>query len=268
LRTNWMKWMTELYSRKWMSRLMGAFSHSRLSRYIIPVFIKSYGIPSHEAEKNVEEYASLNEFFTRKLKPGMRPLGSEERSLISPVDALITAMGEIKAGTILNVKGQDYSLDELLNHSPRAETYKHGFLFVLYLSPTDYHRIHAPVTGSRSEKEHIKGKVYPVNDFGMRNMRSVLSRNERLITYIAHEHGEVAVVKVGAMNVSSIKYSDESRSVWQQGDDLAYFEFGSTVVLLTENESFQPLQGLEIGHKVKMGQLLGHFVPSKDRNNH
>lgn len=259
---NWMKWMTELSSRKWVSQLMGTFSHSRISRFIIPAFIKSYGIPLDEAEKMIGEYRTLNEFFTRKLKPGMRPIYSEAGSLISPVDALITAMGEIKSGTILNVKGQDYSLDELLNHSPRAEIYKNGFVFVLYLSPTDYHRIHAPVTGVKSESEHIKGKVYPVNDFGMRHMRAVLSRNERLITYISHEYGEVAVVKVGAMNVSSIKYTDKDSKQWNQGDDLAYFEFGSTVVLLTKNNTFQPLPDLEIGQKVKMGAGLGRFYSS------
>lgn len=238
---------------------MGRFSHSGASRLLIPTFAKSYGIPLDEAEKNIKEYRTLNEFFTRKLKPDMRPIHPLPEGLISPVDALITAMGEIQSGTILNVKGQDYSLKELLNYSPRAETYNHGYFFVLYLSPTDYHRIHAPVTGRKLESEHIKGKVYPVNDFGMRHMRTVLSRNERLITYISHDLGEVAVVKVGAMNVSSIKYTDMEATKWNRGDDLAYFEFGSTVVLLIENGTFEPLPELDIGSKVKMGEPLGRF---------
>lgn len=261
---HWMKWMTELSSRKWISQLTGRFSHSGISRYIIPYFAKSYGIPLHEAEKEIHEYRTLNEFFTRKLKPGMRPLHveSDHSILVSPVDSLITAMGEINSGTILNVKGQDYSLEELLNHSPHAQTYMHGFVFVLYLSPTDYHRIHAPVAGKKLESEHIKGKVYPVNDFGMRHMRAVLSRNERLITYISHDCGELAVVKVGAMNVSSIKYVDDKAVRWQQGDDMAYFEFGSTVVLITESGTFDPRGDLEVGRKVRMGELLGYFRPS------
>lgn len=114
----WMKWMTELSSRKWLSRWMGKFSHSGLSRAMIPFFAKSYGIPLHEAEKELREYRTLNEFFTRKLKPGMRPLHAEPGTMISPVDALITFMGEVQTGTILNVKGQDYTLDELLSRSP------------------------------------------------------------------------------------------------------------------------------------------------------
>ncbi|MEK5239488.1 archaetidylserine decarboxylase [Paenibacillus sp. FSL L8-0470] len=249
--------MTELSSHRWLSRLMGAFSHSRLSRFLIPVFIKSYHIPAAEAEKQSRQYHTLNEFFSRRLKPGMRPVASGDNAVASPVDAIITAMGEIHSGTIMNVKGQDYELEELLNHSPHLELYKKGFFFVLYLSPTDYHRIHAPLTGRKVESDHIRGRAYPVNEFGMRHMKGVLSRNERLITYIAGANGEAAVVKVGAMNVSSIRYTDEQAMEWQIGDDLAYFEFGSTVVLLLESGTFTPRAGLTSETKVKMGELLG-----------
>ncbi|MBP2002120.1 phosphatidylserine decarboxylase [Paenibacillus shirakamiensis] len=254
-----MKLMTELSSRKWISQLMGHFSHSGISRHVIPTFAKTYGIPVHEAEKEIGDYRSLNEFFTRRLKPGMRHIDASPDALVSPVDALITAMGSVDSGLIPNVKGQDYSLAELLGHSPHLETYKNGFFFVLYLSPTDYHRIHTPVAGKKLESEHFKGKVYPVNDFGMTHMKAVLSRNERLITYISHELGEVAVVKVGAMNVSSIKYADATQDFWNRGDDLAYFEFGSTVVLLTESGTFEPLPTLHSGTPVKMGTRLGTF---------
>lgn len=253
--------MTELSSRKWVSRLMGRFSHSRGSRYLIPMFIKAYQIPAHEAEKEIKEYRSLNEFFSRRLKMGMRAIDETASAMTSPVDGVITGMGGISARTILNVKGQDYTIDELLGHSPRMETYVNGFAYVLYLSPTDYHRIHSPVTGTKAESDHLRGKVYPVNDFAMTNIRSVLSRNERLITYITHEHGEVAVVKVGAMNVSSIHYADPSVSEWRNGDELAYFEFGSTVVLLTEQGTFTPRGDLKVGDKVRMGELLGLLHP-------
>ena len=249
--------MTELSSHRWLSRLMGAFSHSRLSRFMIPAFIRMYQIPATEAEKHSREYRTLNEFFSRRLKPGMRPVAGEADAVASPVDAIITAMGDIHSGTIMNVKGQDYELEELLNHSPHLELYKKGFFLVLYLSPTDYHRIHSPLTGRKIESDHIRGRAYPVNEFGMRHMKGVLSRNERLITYIAGANGEAAVVKVGAMNVSSIHYSDEEAAEWQIGDELAYFEFGSTVVLLLESGTFTPRPGLAAGAKVKMGELLG-----------
>lgn len=249
--------MTELSSHRGLSKVMGAFSHSKFSRHMIPVFIRAYNIPASQAEKDPVAYGSLNEFFSRRLKPGMRPLAEAKDALVSPVDAMITAMGELDNGTILNVKGQDYKLEELLNHSPHLERYRKGFFFVLYLSPTDYHRIHSPVAGRKVESDYIKGRAFPVNDFGMTQIRGVLHRNERLITYIAHDSGEVALVKVGAMNVSSIKYSDERADQWDKGADLAYFEFGSTVVLLTESDTFAPLPGLAVGAKVKMGEQLG-----------
>lgn len=251
--------LTELSSRKTVSRCTGAFARSRLSRRFIPAFARTYSILIDEAEKLPQEYESLNEFFTRRLKPGMRTIDDAPQTLVSPVDAVITGMGRIQDGTILNVKGQDYSVEELLNRSPRTVNYKNGYFYVLYLSPTDYHRIHSPVAGTIIEKEHVPGKVYPVNEFGLTQMRRVLSRNERLITYINHELGEVAVVKVGALNVSSIQYVNLLPNTPNRGDELAYFEFGSTVVLLAENDTLQARSDLDIGSKVKMGEALGRF---------
>lgn len=249
--------MTELSSRKWISRMTGSFAKSGWSRHLIARFAKVYGIRVEDAEKALGEYRTLNEFFTRRLKPHLRPLDADPDALLSPVDSLITGMGPIQSGTMMNVKGQDYTVEELLNRSPRTVNYRNGFFFVLYLSPTDYHRIHSPVTGTIVEKEHVKGKVYPVNDFGLKHMKRVLSRNERLVTYIDHEYGEIAVVKVGALNVSSIRYAEPLTDKLERGGELAYFEFGSTVVLLTENGIFEPRSDLAVGSKVKVGEALG-----------
>ncbi|MHA6485241.1 archaetidylserine decarboxylase [Paenibacillus sp. strain BS8-2] len=254
------KAMTELCSRKWISRMTGTFAQSAASRVFIPRFAKLYGIAVHEAEKEIGEYRSLNEFFTRKLKPGSRAIHSGERSLTSPVDALITGAGPVKEGSMLNVKGQDYTIEELLGHSPRAASYMNGYYYVLYLSPTDYHRIHSPVDGDVMERDHLTGKVYPVNDFGLTVMTRVLSRNERLVTYLKHRQGDVAVVKVGAMNVSSIKYVEPRREQLARGDELAYFEFGSTVVLVMEDGTYSPDPAIGIGTKVRMGQRLGDLI--------
>lgn len=254
--------MTELSSRKWISRITGRFAQSPASRRFIPRFARMYGIAVQEAEKQLHEYRTLNEFFTRRLKAGSRPIDTDPNALVSPVDALVTGCGPIKQGTILNVKGQDYTIEELLNLSPRMENYKNGYYMVLYLSPTDYHRIHTPIAGTIVEREHVEGKVYPVNDFGLRHMRRVLSRNERLITYMRHASAETAIVKVGAMNVSSIQYVQPLRDKMEKGDDLAYFEFGSTVVLLTEDDSFKPRTDMQTGLKVRMGEKLGTLVPS------
>lgn len=249
--------MTELSSRKSISRITGAFAKSRASRRLIPWFAQTYGIRIGDAEKTLREYQSLNDFFTRRLKPDLRPVDRGTDVLVSPVDSLITGIGRIEKGQMLQVKGQDYTVEELLNGSPRTVSYTNGFFMVLYLSPTDYHRIHSPVDGRIIEKEHIPGKVYPVNDFGLVHMRRVLSRNERLVTYVQHEYGELAVVKVGAMNVSSIRYVSPLPDQLDRGGELAYFEFGSTVVLLFESGTFVPKPGLSLGSKVKMGEALG-----------
>ncbi len=261
------KLFTELTSRKWVSRTTGAFAKSRLSRPLISSFAKAYGISISEAEKAIHEYGSLNEFFTRRLKPGSRTIDSAPEALVSSVDAVITGMGPVNEGTVFQVKGQDYTVEELLNVSPRHVTYKNGYCLVLYLSPTDYHRIHAPVSGQVVETEHVPGKVYPVNEFGLRHMKRVLSRNERLVTFIRHESGEIAVVKVGALNVSSIRYvNGTAPASVTRGDELAYFEFGSTVVLLTESGTFVPDPALHVGSKVRMGQRLGTLVPAGEEN--
>lgn len=256
--TRWLlRMMTELSSRKTVSRLTGRFAKSSMSRRWISRFAAMYNIPVDEAEKKLEEYASLNEFFTRRLKPGRRPIDSSQDALVSPVDAKITACGMISDGLMLQVKGQDYTLDELLNDSPRTSQYRHGYFWVLYLSPTDYHRIHSPCEGEVVESEHIAGRVYPVNEFGLTSMRRVLSRNERLVTYIRHELGEVAVVKVGALNVSSIRYVEPRPLSLERGEELAYFEFGSTIVLLTQDGTFRPRSDLKTGDTVRMGEKLG-----------
>ena len=249
--------LTELTSRKWVSQITGYIAKSSISRHFIPKFARMYGIRLEDAEKAIEDYGSLNEFFTRRLKQGMRPINEEAKSLVSPVDGVITGIGPIKDGQLINVKGQDYTLDHLLNHSPRIVNYLDGFYMVIYLSPTDYHRIHSPVKGEILETEHITGRVYPVNDFGMRHMKYTLSRNERLISYIRHEIGEVAVVKVGAMNVSSIQYVKPLTNHLERGQELAYFEFGSTVVLLMENGTFSSRIDLMCNSKVLMGESLG-----------
>jgi phosphatidylserine decarboxylase len=245
--------------------MVGKFAKSKYSKPLIPRFAKTYGINIEDAEKAVHEYASLNDFFTRRLKSHLRPIDTEAETLVSPVDAVITGIGSIQDGLMMNIKGQDYTIEELLNGSPRTVNYKNGYYYVLYLSPTDYHRIHSPIEGKIVEKDHIQGKVYPVNEFGLTHMRRVLSRNERLTTYIQHTYGEIAVVKVGALNVSSIQYTVPLPDTLERGQELAYFEFGSTIVLLMENETYSGRDDLQLGSKVLMGEALGIVKTKKAR---
>jgi phosphatidylserine decarboxylase len=249
--------LTELSSSKFVSRIAGKAAKSHYSRRWIRRFASVYGIRLEDAEKPVEQYASLNEFFTRRLKPGLRPISDAPGVAVSPVDGTITAFGPVEEGRLMTIKGQPYTLEQLLHRSPRLESYKHGYFIVIYLSPSDYHRIHSPLDGTIVEREAVPGRTYPVNEFGLRHMRQVLSRNERLITYIRHASGETALVKVGAMNVSGIRYVEPLTDHVSRGQELAYFEFGSTVVLLFSDHSFTIRKDLAEGSKVKMGETLG-----------
>ncbi|WP_202081367.1 archaetidylserine decarboxylase [Caldalkalibacillus salinus] len=252
------KLLTELSSKKLISSITGKFAKSKLSRSFIQSFAQTYQINIDEAEKRLEEYPTLNAFFTRRLKEGARAIDERENTLVSPVDARITGVGQVQKGTILDIKGQSYTIAEMLQDDVEAAKYQQGTYIVLYLSPTDYHRIHAPLDGAVMRHVHLKGKVYPVNDFGLTHMPRVLSRNERLITYMKRDQLELAVVKVGAMNVSSIQLSDQLQTTTvKKGDELAYFEFGSTVVLLIQEGAFVMNKGLEEGNKVHMGEAIG-----------
>jgi phosphatidylserine decarboxylase len=259
--TPFFRLLTELSARKSVSQLTGAIAKSRISKLFIRRFAATYRIAVDEAERPLADYRCLNDFFTRRLKSGARAIDQTADGIVSPVDAVITGMGPIRDGMLLSVKGQDYSLAELLQDESRARQFAAGFFFVLYLSPRDYHRIHVPVSGRIKECKHLPGKVYPVNEFGLRQMKRVLSRNERLITYIEADGQtgtETAVVKVGALNVSSIRYAVEPLPEHVgRGDELAYFEFGSTIVLLLEHPQFVADTRLQTGTAVKMGGLLG-----------
>lgn len=250
---------TELSSRPFLARLTGAAAKTQASRALLSKFASYYRIDIAEAEKPLSEYESLNHFFTRRLRSGARPIDPDAHSVVSPVDGTIIEVGDIQAGILMPVKGQTYSAEELLGGSPHASRFERGKFAVIYLSPSDYHRIHSPVDGTVLEWDRIPGTVYPVNDRGMRLMPRVLSRNTRLVTYLRHDAGVLGLVKVGAMNVSSIQYAldDGPPETVHKGEELAYFEFGSTVVLLMEKDMFFPDASFRQGASVRMGQRIG-----------
>ena len=255
---------TELSSIRFVSRLTGKFAKSKLSRRLIPFFAKTYQIRLDEAEFSLEKYPSLNAFFTRRLKNGIRSIDNEPSAIVSPVDARVTGIGSYLSDVSMFVKGQYYSIKELLPDPDLANRFSEGHYVVLYLSPTDYHRIHSPLTGTWKMNWHVKGAVLPVHDKALTHVSHVLSRNERVITYIENENLDVAVIKVGAMNVASIKYTHPAGTSIGKGDELAYFEFGSTVVLLIkprdpEQTKFQWTPSLYEGDRVKMGEAIGQW---------
>lgn len=258
-----------------MSRTMGKITASRFSRLAIRHYIRHYNIDPTIIEKPVREYRTLKEFFARRLKPGVRPIAPGDDVVASPVDGTVSQMGDIHEGTLIQAKGKQYSLTDLLGENEEiAQRFYGGKFITIYLSPRDYHRIHMPVEGRLTRYTYVPGRLYPVNQLGIENVDKLFARNERLVTHVeTKELGCVAVVKVGALFVGSVKvmYNRATTNVkrgrrmsesipgtpyYQKGDELGWFEFGSTVILLFESKQLEWAEDVKIGSSVLMGQKL------------
>lgn len=254
-----------------LTAVVGAFSMRPASRYVIPWYIRHYQIDMSEAELPLHEYTCLRDLFCRRLKSGMREIGW--RGLISPVDGTVSEFGTIRSGQLLQAKGDPYSLAALLGDEVAAHKFEHGCYITLYLSPRDYHRIHMPVAGTVKGWRYIPGALFPVNRHGVRAIRGLFTKNERLVTFIETPHGDIAMIKVGATIVGSIRtdygptyerpgtrhrgavIEGDAQINFERGAEVGHFELGSTVILLLEKgmvESF----AVQLGQSIRMGALL------------
>ncbi len=250
--------MIELTNGRLTSALLKRFSTSRLSRFFIPSFAKVYNLNLDEMEKPLHAFPTLHELFVRRLKAGARIHNSNSNSVASPVDAVFEEIGQIGENSEITVKGKTYSIAEMLGKQEALAKYIGGAYILLYLSPSHYHRIHSPITGEITDQWTLGKKSFPVNKLGLKYGRQTLSKNYRRITEIKHEYGHVAVVKVGAMFVNSIEMVHEGSQI-NKGNELAYFTFGSTVVLLFEKDSFAVNNDLQTPIEVIVGQELGEM---------
>lgn len=271
--------------KNFLSKLFGTLTYIRLPRFmmipILKAFAKVYKINVSEAELNLGEYNSLNQFFTRALKAGARIVDSAENAVVSPVDARITSFGNIQESTLIQAKGIEYSLKELLGSDKYLDAFSNGKFITFYLSPQDYHRIHSPFYGKILGYYYEPGKLFPVNDLAVLGIRGLFPKNERLITFLQTEYGKIAVVKVGASNVGKIRVTYDNKIVtnsWlrfskeveyknvdiliQKGAELGRFEMGSTVILIFEKNTFE-MADLKKNEKQTYGSTIGHFKEKK-----
>jgi phosphatidylserine decarboxylase len=245
-----MYWILYLIPKKLLSRLVGFLVHRRLpgplKGPLLRWFANRYRIDLSEAESPLNSYPSIGELFIRRLKPGLRPVGST--SVVHPADSVITQAGHLREGLLIQAKGITYKLEEFLGPI-EAKSYLGGEFATYYLCPTDYHRVHSPVSGVIRRVAHLPGALWPVNEWSTTNIPNLFSVNERVIVEIETKTGPVAVVFVGATNVGQISLSfwPEFRSlslrenrVWtreftnqtiQKGEELGIFHMGSTIVL-------------------------------------
>lgn len=253
------RFLIELTNKRWSSRLLERYTSSSLSKPLIRSFIKVYQINEAEMVHPAEDYQTLHDFFMRKLSPEARTIDYGADHVVSPVDAMLAEAGTITAGCEIVVKGKAYSVAEMLGSHEKAVSYEDGTFLVFYLSPSHYHRIHSPADGRVIGKWSLGRHSYPVNSHGLKYGRAPLAKNYREITELELNSGKMAVVKVGAMFVNSIERSHD-RPAWRQGEEVAYFNFGSTVVLLIEPGRFKLDERLKVPCEIKVGEKVGTLL--------
>lgn len=273
----------------WLARTEGG---AGLRHAVMRWFIPHFGVDLSEAEEpDYRRYPSFNAFFTRRLRAGARPVDAAPQALVSPVDGTVSQCGAIVGGRVFQAKGRDYSVLELLGgDAARAARYQDGWFATIYLSPRDYHRIHAPLDARLAEMTLVPGRLFSVNPPTTRSVPYLFARNERVATRWDTAHGSLDLVMVGALFVASIETvwhgevtprEDDSgwvveSNTWMReprtwrygtggapgvalakGEELGRFNMGSTVILLMERDRLQPEASLAPGAKLRLGQRIG-----------
>jgi len=245
---------------------------------MISWFVKKYAVNMDDAaESEIGYYQTFNEFFTRSLKPELRPLAPGDNILACPCDGKVSQAGAIRSGAILQAKGRAYSALELLGGDKgMAAEFNDGCFTTIYLAPHDYHRLHMPLDAQMKRMIHVPGRLFSVAEWTVQEIPRLFARNERLVCYFETASGPMVMVLVGAINVSAIEtvwtgpivpprarqiseydYRHTTKKI-NKGDEMGRFNMGSTVIILTANK-VDWLADFVAGKKVKMGQPFGHF---------
>jgi phosphatidylserine decarboxylase len=241
---------------------------------IIKIYTNLNPVKMHEAiEEDMFAYESLNAFFTRQLKLEGRPLDGNKENWLCPVDGSVSQAMAINNGRVFQAKGHDYSLLELVGGDEKlAEIFKNGQFATLYLSPRDYHRIHMPTTGTLKHMQYVPGRLFSVADFIVNHIPRLFARNERCVCYFETEQGPMAMILVGAINVSAIEtvwhgliigdakkvkrfeYYDKN-IVLERGVEMGRFNLGSTVIVLATDQ-MKIADAMSAGVEIKLGDCL------------
>ena len=247
---------------------------------IIRRFVRKYSVNMDEAfDSDISAYASFNDFFTRALKPGARPLASAD--LICPVDGAISQFGPISGDQIFQAKGHRFSTTGLVGgDAALAAQFNEGSFATLYLSPKDYHRIHMPCTGRLTQMIYVPGDLFSVNPTTARGVPGLFARNERVVCVFASSRGPFVLVLVGATIVGSMATVwhgvvnpprlpdaktwnyDGQQVELNQGDEMGRFLLGSTVVMLFPNNPKAPLSfnpSWKPTRAIRLGEVMANY---------
>ncbi len=266
-----------LLPKQLLTTLAGRFASARagsLTTTTIRRFVARYKVDMSEAAApDVASYASFNDFFTRALRPGLRPLA--DCAVVCPVDGAVSQLGSIEHDQIFQAKGHHYSTTALLGGNAQlAAQFKDGHFATIYLSPRDYHRIHMPVTGRLLSMEHVPGALFSVNPATARGVPGLFARNERVVCMFDTPLGLMALVLVGATIVGSMAtvwhgqvnpprtgqprrwdYSGQQITL-RKGEEMGRFLLGSTVVLLFQHDAIQFQPDWTAARQVRLGEAM------------
>jgi len=260
-----------------MTSLAGAFASRRAGRMTtaaIRAFVAKYGVDMDEAANpDIASYPTFNDFFTRALRPGARPLA--DAPWICPVDGAISQFGATDRSRILQAKGHHYEVKALVGGDDAlAEQFEHGSFATLYLSPRDYHRVHMPCAGRLTRMIYVPGSLFSVNAVTARGVPGLFARNERVVCVFESEHGPFISAMVGATIVGSVatvwhglvntrrpaklrewRYAD-GEVVIGKGEEMGRFQLGSTVVLLFPRNTLAFNPAWAPGRAIRLGEEM------------
>ncbi len=274
-----------LLPKYWLTSLIFHVARIRnrnIKDFLITGFVRLYGVNTDEVKGELpQDFATFNDFFVRELKNGARNIDSDDNAIVSPVDGTVSLVGKLRANSILQAKGLEYSLDDLLATDLEESTrFLNGRFATVYLAPYNYHRVHAPLDGTLVAARYVPGDLFSVNEATASKVAGLFRRNERLIMHFRTNHGPAVLVFVGALNVGSIStpWSGEIRprksgtvdtiditkndANIRKGDLLGWFNMGSTVILLLPNGAFEWNDDLESGDTLRMGKSIGTIPAS------
>lgn len=258
----------------WMYRIARS-TQPWLKHQLITRVIRHYRVDMSEAEQqDPAAYPSFNAFFTRALRPGVRPLA--EGMLVSPADGAVSQIGAIRGGSLLQAKGREFGLLELLaGDRHKSEAFTDGLFATVYLSPRDYHRVHTPFAGALESMVFVPGELFSVSEATAQLVPGLFARNERVICHFETALGPMAVILVGAIFVGSVEtvwhgevrgqrgqptkwvYREGERRQFAAGDEIGRFNMGSTVIVLLPHGAAAWDSGVVPGARVRLGQAIG-----------
>lgn len=265
-----------------LSELAGKLAQSQktyIKKPLIYGFAKAYSIHLDDYKRqSLADYDSFNDFFTRELKTDARIIDSDPSSIISPSDGVISQIGTIHSGELLQAKGKQYSAAQLLADLDDGNWVNGGRFATIYLAPSNYHRVHMPFDGTLIETRYVPGELFSVNHATAHHIPDLFARNERLVCVFETQFGRAFVVLVGAMIVAGIEcvatgklersrrlQVKQHKLALNKGDELGRFYLGSTAIVILPNNA-NVTWSEQYQHKsiVQMGQALGH-TPKTDQ---